>query len=174
MVSLRAQGRSDTSRSLRFDCPVPPIMIAIMPVTIPATRLPVLRSVPIFRGLQKATLFELARRSVEVNYPAGATVVRQGDPGDALCIVAEGAVEVYRDDRVVRQLTAGDYFGEISLIDGEPRSATVVAVGDVVLLELSSSDFDSLLSVPSVARVVMKNLARFCREALDSHGPQCL
>ena len=154
--------------------PVTPIMMAIMPVTNPGTRIPVFRRVPVFRGLHKATLFEVARRAAEVTYPAGATVVRQGDPGDALCIVAKGTVEVSRDDRVVTQLTAGDYFGEVSLIDGQPRSATVVAVDDVVLLELSSSDFDSLLSVPTVARVMMKNLARLIREAHDSHGPQCL
>jgi len=149
-------------------------MPGTMPVTNPGERLPVLRAVPIFRGLSKATLFEVARRSVEVAYPAGTTVVRQGDPGDALCIVAEGTVAILRDDRVVTQLTAGSYFGEISLIDGEPRSATVVTVDDVVLLELSSSDFDSLLSVPYVARQVMKNLARLFRESHEPNGPQCL
>jgi len=149
-------------------------MLTIMPLTNPVARLPVLRTVSIFRGLSKATLFEVARRSTEVSYPAGTIVVRQGDPGDALCIVAEGTVEVQRDDHVVAQLTAGKYFGEISLIDGEPRSATVVAVEDVVLLELSSSDFDSLLAVPHVARLVLKNLARLFREAQDSDGPQSL
>ncbi len=155
----------------RFACTAAPIMMALVSVTNPATRMPVLRPVSIFRGLPKATLFEVARKTVEVSYPPGATVVRQGDPGDVLCIVAKGTVEVHRDDRVVAQLTAGDYFGEISLIDGEPRSATVVAVDDVVLLELSSSDFDALLSVPYVARVVMKNLAGLFREAQDSPGP---
>jgi len=149
-------------------------MLPIMPLTNPVTRLPVLRTVSIFRGLNKATLFEVARRSTEVAYPAGTTVVRQGDPGDALCIVAEGVVEVRRNDRVVTQIAAGSYFGEISLIDGEPRSATIVAVEDVVLLELSSSDFDSLLAVPHVARMVLKNLARLFREAQDSDGPQSL
>jgi CRP-like cAMP-binding protein len=91
-----------------------------------------------------------------------------------MCIVAKGTLEVHRDDRVVAQLTVGDYCGEISLIDGEPRSATIIAVDDVVLLELSSADFESLLSVPYVARAVMKNLARLFREAQESHGPKCL
>jgi len=140
-------------------------MMFIMAVVNPVTRLPMLRPVSIFRGLPKATLFEVARNSVEVEYPAGATLVRQGDPGDALCVVTKGKVDVHRDDHFVRQLTAGDYFGEISLIDGEPRSATVVAVSEVVLLELSSSDFASLLSDPYVSTMVMKNLARLVREA---------
>ena len=159
------------SSGLQVRLSVARIMMAIMPVTIPVTRLPVLRPVSIFRGLKKATLLEVARKSVEVTYPAGSTVVRQGDPGDALYIVTKGTVEVYRDDRVVAERTAGAYFGEISLIDGEPRSATVVAVDDIVLLRLGSSDFDSLLNVPYVARTVMKNLARLWREAQDSRGP---
>ncbi len=139
-----------------------------MTVPNPLTRLHSLRPVPIFRGLAKATLFEVARKSVEVTYPAGAIVVRQGDPGDSLCIIADGRVEVQRDGRSVAQLQAGDFFGEISLVDGEPRSATVVALDDVVLLTLSSSDFESLLTVPYVARAVMKNLARLFRQAEDS------
>lgn len=147
------------------------MMMATMSLTIPVTRLPVLRPVPIFRGLSKGTLLEVARRSVEVSYPPGATVVKQGDPGDTLCIVAKGTLEVYRDDRVVRQLTVGDYFGEISLIDGEPRTATVVTIDNVELLELNSSDFDSLLTVPYVARVVMANLAHLLREALETYCP---
>ena len=78
---------------------------------------------------------------------------------------------MYLDDRVVRQLTAGDYFGEISLIDGEPRTATVVTVDNVELLQLNSSDFDSLLTIPYVARVVMANLAHLLREAQETYCP---
>jgi CRP-like cAMP-binding protein len=142
-----------------------------MPLVNPVSRLPLLRPVPIFLGLTKGTLLDVARESVEVTYPPGASVVRQGDPGDALYIVAKGTVEVQRDDRVVAQLTAGGYFGEISLIDHEPRSATVVAIDEVVLLKLSSSDFEPLLYIPYLSRVVMKNLARLLRTAEGSHGP---
>jgi CRP-like cAMP-binding protein len=134
----------------------------------PVTKLVALRHVPIFGRLAKATLFELARRTNEVAYPAGATLVREGDPGDALCIIASGTVEVHKHGRVVAKMTAGEFFGEISLIDGEPRSATVVAADDVVLYTLSSSDFDALLNVPYVARAVLKSLAKRVREA---HGP---
>ena len=144
--------------------PPMPIIVA-MSVVNPVTRLPMLRPVSIFRGLPKSTLFEVARKSVEVTHSPGDTVVRQGDPGDALCIVVEGRVEVLRDGQAVAQLTAGDYFGELSLIDGEPRSATVVALDDVVLLTLKSSDFGALLEVPYVMNAVMVNLARLVREA---------
>ena len=82
--------------------------MAIMPVVNPGPRLPILRPVSIFRGLTKANLFEVARRAVEVTYPAGTTVVQQGDPGDTLCVVAKGSLEVLQDDSVVAQLGAGD------------------------------------------------------------------
>lgn len=138
--------------------------MAAMAVVNPSERLPALRPVAIFHGLRKATLFEIARRTSEIAYPAGSTVVREGDPGDRLCIVVSGVVEVSRGDRLLRRLGAGDYFGEISLIDGRPRSATVVAVDDVVILELRSEDFESLLNVAHVARVVMTNLASIIRD----------
>ena len=142
-----------------------------MPVTNPMTRAPALRSVPIFHRLPKATLFDVARKAEEVKYPSGATVVREGDPGDALCIIVEGKVEVHTHGRLVAEMTAGDFFGEISLFDGRPRSATIVAVDDVVLLTISWPDFEALLDLPYVARAALKSLAERVREAHDSHGP---
>lgn len=143
-------------------------------MTNPLTRLPLLRPVPIFRGLSKGALLEVARKSNEVAYPAGATVVKQGDPGELLCVIVKGTVEVIRDGRPVAQMAAGSYFGEISLIDGRPRSASVVAVDDIVLLTLSSTDFDSLLNTPYVARSALKGLASLFRELQDSKRPNQL
>ncbi len=140
------------------------MMMGTMSVTNPVKRLPALRPVPIFRGLTRAGLLQVARRTKEVAYPRGATVVQQGDPGDSLCVIVEGTVEVRRDDGVVTQLTPGEFFGEISLLTGEPRNATVVTVDDVVLLTLSSSDFNALLSVPYVAQAALKSLAERVRE----------
>ncbi len=134
------------------------------------TRLHALRSVPIFRGLTKETLFDVARKTDEVAYPSGATVVREGDPGDALFIIVEGSVEVRTGGRVVAQMTAGDFFGEISLFDREPRSATVVAVDDVVLLTLKSSDFETLLKIHYVARIALESLAKRFRAVQRAPG----
>lgn len=141
-----------------------------MAVTNPSTRLPALRAVPIFQGLRKTTLLEVARRATEIAYPAGTVLIREGDPGDALCVIVRGTVEVVKDGRAVAQMTQGDFFGEISLIDGKPRSATVVAVDDVMLLELSASDFQELLNIPLVARAALESLARRLREAHDTCG----
>ncbi len=107
---------------------------------------------------------------MEVSHPRGTVLVREGDPGDSLCIIVEGVVDILKDDHVVAQLKAGDYFGELSLIDGEPRSATVVAVEDVVLLTLSSSAFDSLLSDPFFCRGILRSLSARFREVLNLQG----
>ena len=140
-----------------------------MTVVNPITRLPALRPVPIFRGLSKAALFAVARQSVEVCYPAGTTVVTEGDPGDSLCVIVEGKVDVCKGDRVVAELKAGDFFGELALIDGEPRTATVIASEDLTLLTLKSSEFDTLLSDPYFSRAVLRNLAKRFREVQDAH-----
>ena len=140
-----------------------------MPVASPLQRLASLRNVPIFRGLTKSSLLQVARQTHEVTYRAGATIVEEGEPGDVLFIITQGTVQVRRQDTVVAEMTVDDFFGEISLIDGEPRSATVVAIDDVVLLTLSASNFRSLLSSPYVARAALKSLASRLREAHASH-----
>ncbi len=142
-----------------------------MSVTESLTRANALRSVTIFRGLDRATLLDVARKTKEVTHPAGATVVREGDPGDMLCIIARGTVEVQVRGRTVAQMTDGDFFGEISLVDGKPRSATVVTVDDVVLYTLSRSDFEDLLDIPrrSVAYAALRGLAERVREAHAAH-----
>lgn len=142
-----------------------------MSVVNPLPKLAALRSVPIFRGLARTTLLQVAGRTREVTYRAGATIVQEGDPGDELCVITEGTVQVRRQTTVVAEMTVGDFFGEISLIDGKPRSATVVAVDDVVLLTLGSSDFRTLLDIPYVARAALKSLASRLREAHSSHDP---
>ncbi len=145
--------------------------LVLMSLPTPMTRLRALRPVPIFRGLTKEDLFEVARMTTEVTYPADETVVREGDPGDALYIIVEGTVEIHTGGRMVARMTAGDFFGEISLFDGEPRSATVVAVDDVVLLRLKSSDFETLLKIHYIARTALESLAQRFRAAQASHVP---
>jgi CRP-like cAMP-binding protein len=112
----------------------------------------------------------VARKSAEITFPRDAVVIREGDPGDSLCIIVKGTVEVRKGDRVVAELTAGDFFGELSLIDGEPRSADVIATDDVTLLKLTASNFDPLLSDPYFARAILRSLAERFRGVLDSQA----
>lgn len=139
-----------------------------MTVLNPMNRLPALRPVSIFRGLSKQALFAVARKATEVTYPAGTTVVREGDPGDCMGVIVSGAVDVCKGEKVVATLDTGDYFGELALIDGAPRTATVVATQDLTLLTVKSEDFDTLLTDPYFARAVMRNLAQRFREVQDA------
>lgn len=148
----------------------PFMMLREMPIPNPVTRLPLLRPVPIFRGLSRGALLEVARKSVEVTYPRDAVVIREGDPGDSLGVIVKGTVEVRKGDRVVAELTTGDFFGELSLIDGEPRSADVVATDDVTLLKLTATNFDPLLNDPFFARAILRSLTERFRGVLDSQA----
>lgn len=141
-----------------------------MPILNPVTRLPLLRPVPIFRGLSKGALLQVARKSVEATYPSGSVVICEGEVGGCLGIIVKGTVEVRKGDRVIAELTAGNFFGELSLIDGEPRSADVVAIDDVTLLTLTAAEFNALLSDPYFSRAVISSLAKRFREVLNAQG----
>jgi CRP-like cAMP-binding protein len=123
-----------------------------------------LRGVGLFGRLNTRTIHELDNRAREEAYPGGAVLVRQGDPGDSLCIVLSGRAEVQLEGTVIDAIGPGEYFGEMSLIDGEPRSATIVATEDVELLVIKDADFDALLNLPYVAREIVRSLSARVRE----------
>jgi putative ABC transport system ATP-binding protein len=86
-----------------------------------------LKEVEAFKALSPGELTDIAEKVVRRHYDAGEVVIREGDEGDELFLISEGAVEVLRDDHEVARLGPADFFGELSLISGEPRNATVVA-----------------------------------------------
>jgi voltage-gated potassium channel len=116
--------------------------------------------VPLFRNLGASALSEVARLMKVQNCAAGSVIVRQGQPGDSMYFIAEGEVEVRRDGQHVR-LAAGQFFGEMALIAGTPRNATVVAVGDTRLLRLDVTDFRSLAArQPELLEIIEAENAR--------------
>ena len=95
---------------------------------VPHVEIRLLQSIPIFSRLPAPQLEGLARALTPVSYATGETVMREGEPGDFYCAVARGRMEVSHAGRVIAQLSRGEGFGEIALLEDVPRTATVTAL----------------------------------------------
>lgn len=119
-----------------------------------------LAAAPLFDGIDADGLAALAGRVVEVEFPAGGVIARQGDVGTGFFVVASGSVHVIRDGRTIATLGVGEFFGELSVLDGLPRTAQVVAAEPTVCLGLATWEFEAVVrEQPSVALAVMRGLA---------------
>ncbi|MFC7359151.1 Crp/Fnr family transcriptional regulator [Nocardioides astragali] len=122
--------------------------------------------VDLFRGLSKGQVKRLAGAAKEVTHPAGKAVSTEGLGGLAFHYILEGTATVTKDGRELRTLGPGDYFGEISMIDGRPRSATVSAVDTMKVLAIPHQDFEAVIdNDPDFARQLLKTLCARLREA---------
>jgi CRP-like cAMP-binding protein len=111
-------------------------------VDVPKRERDALAMVPLFSGLAPRYLRRLADLTEEQRYMEGARVVREGDVGDTFYVILEGQAKVVNaSGRVVNRLRPGDFFGEISLFDGGPRTASVVADTPLTMLALTRKDF---------------------------------
>ena len=131
----------------------------------PHPDLDVLRGVPFFASLPETALERLAAAAARVQVPADEDVVKQGEAGERFYVVAEGALGVTVDGAEVATLDAGDYFGEIALLRDVPRTATVRARRDSMLVALDRDDFLTAVngyapSLSSAEAVVGLRLAR--------------
>ena len=119
-----------------------------------------LAAAPLFAGVDGDGLAALAGRVVEVAFPTGAVIARQGDVGTGFFVVASGSVHVVRDGRTIATLGVGEFFGELSVLDGLPRTAQVLAAEPTVCLGLATWEFEAVVrEQPSVAMAVMRGLA---------------
>jgi CRP-like cAMP-binding protein len=136
----------------------------------------VLRRVPLFSDLSEAELERFAEVTREREYPKNSVILFEDDPGDALYIVSVGQVKVVligEDGRevILSVLGDGDFFGEMSLIDDEPRSAHVIAMRDSQLLVLRRDDFQAQLHAhPQVALKLLRVLVQRLRRADEKIG----
>jgi len=125
-------------------------------------------AVPLFAAVAPEHLERLAQRTVEVEYPAGRVIVRQGEVGTGFFVIATGAAEVVRDGARTARLGPGDFFGELSVLDGRPRTAQVVATEPTVCLGLASWEFEAAVrDEPSVALAVLRGLAARLRDLTE-------
>jgi CRP/FNR family cyclic AMP-dependent transcriptional regulator len=105
----------------------------------------VLKKVPLFQGLEDRELQQIADSMQERRYSAGETVTRQGTGGAGFFVVEEGEAEVSVDGDPRGQIGPGDYFGEIALLTGSDRTATITALTDMLCYGMTPWDFRPLV-----------------------------
>ena len=120
-----------------------------------------LSRVPLFEELDAAELRSIADSMHEANVPAGATVTVEGGPGDGFFVIESGEAEVTIDGQPRAPMKAGDYVGEIAMIDHRPRTATVVATSPAVVDVIGQREFAELLAEePEIAEQIRATAAR--------------
>jgi CRP/FNR family transcriptional regulator, cyclic AMP receptor protein len=126
----------------------------------------VLAKVPLFAGVPARHVRKIAALGSAASFDAKTRIVSAGDPGDAFYVVLAGRAEVQRGrGRPKVEIGAGAYFGEMALLDGAPRSATVVAKSETICLMLARKQFEKVLKdEPAVAYALLRTLAARLRE----------
>ena len=125
-----------------------------------------LRSIPLFSRLSQRQLSAVAKHIDGVQMRKGAVLAKQGAQGLEAIIIVDGRARVEGDGKAIAKLGAGDVVGEMSVIDGKPRSATVIAETPMNLLVLHRRDFMSLLeSVPGLQQKLLVTLCERVRRA---------
>jgi CRP/FNR family cyclic AMP-dependent transcriptional regulator len=124
----------------------------------------VLALVPMFRSLSRKQLKALAGYCEVAEFMADHSIVRKGDPGDTFFVVLTGQAKVMSGRRFLARLLPGDHFGEIAVIDGGPRTASVVSETPMTLAILTRAHFRAAMKDdPDLAYFMMKELARMFR-----------
>ena len=125
---------------------------------------------PLFRGLGSPDLSAVAAAAIEVEFPADRVIAREGEIGTGFFIVVDGGVKVVRSGTTVAHLGPGEFFGELSVLDGGPRVAQVVAEAPTTCLAIASWDFERVLrDEPGVALAVLRVVAARLREVTTDH-----
>ena len=134
-------------------------------------KIELLSRLPLFETCSQRELAQVATISVEARRPAGTILTREGQAGGLLFVIIEGEAEVVSNGKTLGRLGPGDVVGELSLIDGQVRSASVRAVTDVHLLEIATDEFQKLVDQsPKFVRNLLRALSLRIRE-MDERWP---
>ena len=115
-----------------------------------------LAGIPIFSECTRKELKAISKLVTPVNIPAGKVLVKEGDPGREFMIIVSGTATVKRNGRKIATLGAGDFFGELAVLAGVPRTATVIADVDMTIEAMNRQEFSSLLDEsPAMAKKIL-------------------
>jgi CRP/FNR family cyclic AMP-dependent transcriptional regulator len=128
-------------------------------------RLDQIARVPLFSACSQRELARVVKAVDEITIEAGRVLVEQGRAGHECYVIVAGEASVDRDANTIATLGPGDTIGELAVLDGGPRTATVTAITELDLLVLGQREFAALVSeVPSLSHKILVNLARRVRE----------
>jgi CRP/FNR family cyclic AMP-dependent transcriptional regulator len=131
-------------------------------------RTELLSACPLFGGVGGDDLAAIAERALEVDFPADHVIARQGEIGSGFFVIVDGAARVVRDGQELARLGPGDFFGEMSVIDGLPRVAQVVATTDIRCLALATWEFERLvLNHPTIGLAILRGLSARLRSRTE-------
>ncbi len=129
-------------------------------------KLELLLGVPLFANLDDHELEEVSRHADQVSVPEGQVLVTRETAGNSFYVIIEGAADVIRDGQKLAELAAGDFLGEMALLEDLPRSATVITTAPTQVLEMHRIDFSGVLDeAPHLARKMLAALAHRLRLA---------
>ncbi|HUS89306.1 MAG TPA: cyclic nucleotide-binding domain-containing protein [Desulfosporosinus sp.] len=132
-------------------------------------KIDLLKKIPMFSKLSNRQLIEIAKHAQSVSVKAGEVLVKQGSRGWEFFFVVEGKAQVQKSGKTIKKLTSDDFFGEIALIDQEPRTATVIADTDMTLLVVDTRSFSHLLeTTPGLQGKIILALCSYIRKAEQS------
>ncbi len=139
----------------------------------PIDRLNALKTIPLLAGLPHSDLELLATKVSEVRHSQGSEIIKEGTSGSSVFLIVSGLCEVRRSGNRIRELGPGEFFGEISILDPAPRTATVRAVEPSILLVLEGYDFRTALkSSMQMSQQLILVLAERLRHMTDEFAPR--
>ena len=128
----------------------------------------ILKSSPLFSETPDNVLADIADLVEEIAAETDQVIFNRGEPGDSLYVIVTGKVQVWEGERLLNSLGEGDVFGELALLDPEPRLATVKATESTGLLRLDQAHFHEVLAVrPEVSAAIIRVVTRYLRTQLQ-------
>jgi CRP/FNR family cyclic AMP-dependent transcriptional regulator len=132
-------------------------------------KIDLLKKVPLFSNLSQRHLKEISKHADEVKVDRGKVLAQQGKAGWEFIFIVDGKARVEKGGKVIRQLSGGDFFGEVALIDGKPRTASVTAESDMTVLIVHKTSFNHLLdTIPGLQKKILISLCDYLRRAEET------